>query len=367
MEAKATISVCMIVRDEEAVIERCLKNAVQFADELIVVDTGSVDKTREIATRYTNQVYDYAWIDDFAAARNFSYDFATCDYVMWLDADDDIEPEGIKRILHLKEHMPTDADVVFFRYTGDAADDDILGDGELMRDRLVRNSLHPRWSYPIHEAILITDTWGILKCPEIAIYHRKKRDNEAHRNIDIFEKKMEEGFRLNDYNRSYYCRELSTEGKHEQAVIEFEKLWGRAYREDIDYVILFYIDSMRKLKRFSLLRQTLEEYTEKYGSHEMVFCTLGDLCRREALYDDAINYYKMAMEMNVDICDDKLHFSAYHDFLPLLGMAKAYMKLGRFEKADETLQKAEKLHPHFIELQMIKLAIEKWKRDGGES
>ncbi len=64
-----TISVCMIVRDEEAVIERCLKNVSQFADELIVVDTGSVDGTRDIACKYTDLVYDYTWQYDFAAAE----------------------------------------------------------------------------------------------------------------------------------------------------------------------------------------------------------------------------------------------------------------------------------------------------------
>ena len=81
----------MIVRDEEAVIERCLKNVSQFADELIVVDTGSVDSTRDIACKYTDLVYDYPWQYDFAAARNFSFSKATCDYILWLDADDDMD------------------------------------------------------------------------------------------------------------------------------------------------------------------------------------------------------------------------------------------------------------------------------------
>ena len=63
----------MIVKDEGAVLADCLEDASCFADELVIVDTGSVDETKEIALRYTDRVYDFAWCDDFAAARNFSY------------------------------------------------------------------------------------------------------------------------------------------------------------------------------------------------------------------------------------------------------------------------------------------------------
>ena len=67
-----SVSLCMIVKNEEEVLARCLENVQGIVDEIIVVDTGSTDNTREIAERYTQQVYDFAWKDDFAAARNFS-------------------------------------------------------------------------------------------------------------------------------------------------------------------------------------------------------------------------------------------------------------------------------------------------------
>ena len=66
-----TISLCMIVKDEEAVLKRCLESAKEIADEMIVVDTGSRDQTREIAEKEGARVYQFPWIDDFAAARNF--------------------------------------------------------------------------------------------------------------------------------------------------------------------------------------------------------------------------------------------------------------------------------------------------------
>ena len=87
-ECMASVSLCMIVRNEEQVLGRCLSCVKDFADEIIIVDTGSTDKTKEIASLFTDQIYDFPWIDDFAAARNFAFQKGAGDYLFWLDADD---------------------------------------------------------------------------------------------------------------------------------------------------------------------------------------------------------------------------------------------------------------------------------------
>ena len=76
----ATISLCMIVKNEEAVLDRCLSSVSDLVDEIIVVDTGSTDRTREVAARFTRQIYSFPWRDDFAAARNESFSHASMDY-----------------------------------------------------------------------------------------------------------------------------------------------------------------------------------------------------------------------------------------------------------------------------------------------
>ena len=68
-----TISLCMIVKNEERVLARCLDSVADLVDEIIIVDTGSTDATKEIAARYTEKIYDFVWQDHFAAARNFSF------------------------------------------------------------------------------------------------------------------------------------------------------------------------------------------------------------------------------------------------------------------------------------------------------
>jgi len=99
------ISLCMIVRDEEDVIGRCLESIKDIVDEIIIVDTGSIDRTKEIVSKYTDKIFDFEWVDDFAKARNFSFSKATKDYIMWLDADDVIEVEDREKLMLLKKNI----------------------------------------------------------------------------------------------------------------------------------------------------------------------------------------------------------------------------------------------------------------------
>ncbi len=156
---RKTLSVCMIVRDEEAVIERCLKNASKFADEIIVVDTGSVDRTKEIAGKYTELVYDYEWRDDFADARNYSYSFASCEYIMWLDADDVIDEENRQKIIAWKENAK--GDLILAGY------DRPENGGIYLYPRIVRADADFFWEGIVHEHLV------------------QKRENDDHRETDV--------------------------------------------------------------------------------------------------------------------------------------------------------------------------------------
>jgi tetratricopeptide (TPR) repeat protein len=82
------VSAAMIVRDEAQYLDGCLRSIVDEIDEIIVVDTGSIDATKEIARRYTSYVFDYAWAGDFAAARNYAIERASGDWILYIDADE---------------------------------------------------------------------------------------------------------------------------------------------------------------------------------------------------------------------------------------------------------------------------------------
>ena len=168
-----TLSVCLIVKDEERVLGRCLSAAIQFADELIVVDTGSKDRSREIAGEYTDLVFSEPWQNSFAKARNFAASKACCDYVMWLDADDVIYPAEIKKLLKLKKRLTNKPDVVFMTYRNHG----FLSNMGL-RDRIHRRELACRWEGDVHEAIQIYGNFSKMVCPEITIVHKKEYVNE---------------------------------------------------------------------------------------------------------------------------------------------------------------------------------------------
>ena len=102
MPQSAGLSVCMIVRNESENLAGALESFSPFADEIVIVDTGSSDGTKEIAASYTSRVYDFEWIEDFSAARNFAMSKASRSYQLWLDADDRITPENGRRIEELK-------------------------------------------------------------------------------------------------------------------------------------------------------------------------------------------------------------------------------------------------------------------------
>lgn len=134
-----SISLCMIVRDEAAVLERCLESIAECVEEIILVDTGSVDETKKIAERFTENIYDLPWTDDFAAARNFAFSKGTGEYLMWMDADD-IFPETEKRkLFDLKERLEKEpCDVVMMVYDADF-DENGRAAFSYYRERLIRN------------------------------------------------------------------------------------------------------------------------------------------------------------------------------------------------------------------------------------
>ncbi len=92
-------SICIIAKNEEKRIERCLSAASKLGMEIVVVDTGSTDKTKELAAKYTDKIYDFEWCNDFSAARNFSISKATHDWILVLDCDEYVEHFEKKELL----------------------------------------------------------------------------------------------------------------------------------------------------------------------------------------------------------------------------------------------------------------------------
>ena len=113
------MSLCMIVRQEEKALARCLEGIADAVEEIVIVDMGSTDRTKEIARQFTDKIYDFPWMDDFAAARNFAFSKGTGEYLLWMDAED-ILPLGEKeKLLALKVDLRENpCDMVMMLFTG---------------------------------------------------------------------------------------------------------------------------------------------------------------------------------------------------------------------------------------------------------
>ncbi|WP_077307529.1 tetratricopeptide repeat-containing glycosyltransferase family 2 protein [Terribacillus halophilus] len=105
---KPFISLCMITKDEETVLNRCLDSVKGLVDEIIIADTGSSDRTKEIAAAYTEHVYDFEWVNDFSAARNFAQSKASGKWIIYLDADEYVDEENLKDVLTKLKNIDDD-------------------------------------------------------------------------------------------------------------------------------------------------------------------------------------------------------------------------------------------------------------------
>ncbi len=109
---KQTVSLCMIVKNEERFLEDCLKSVADVADQIVIVDTGSLDSTPDIARKYNAEIYNFKWVDDFSAARNESIRHATGDWILWMDADERLDPESKT---HLKSLLKPESGPVLYK------------------------------------------------------------------------------------------------------------------------------------------------------------------------------------------------------------------------------------------------------------
>jgi glycosyltransferase involved in cell wall biosynthesis len=147
------VSLTMIVRNEEANLAACLESAAGLFDEMVVVDTGSTDRTVAIARQFGADVSAFAWVDDFAAARNTSLARATGDYAFWLDADDRIESAERERLGKLFDDLDATDAAYLMRCVCDSAAGGV-GGAVVDHIRLFPLRDEIRWSNRVHEQIL---------------------------------------------------------------------------------------------------------------------------------------------------------------------------------------------------------------------
>jgi glycosyltransferase involved in cell wall biosynthesis len=182
-----TVSVALIVKNEQRTLSRCLDSFHSAVDEIVVVDTGSDDATKDVAGRYTDRVYDFPWGQDFGAARQFALERTSGDWVAWVDADDVVL--GAERIRAMLSTASDDTGVFSWPYV---VDRDEQGNSrcEYWRERCVRNDGSFHWSGRIHEVLVSQRAWQEVRTAEIVVEHRpelSRGEEKLRRNLNILE------------------------------------------------------------------------------------------------------------------------------------------------------------------------------------
>lgn len=326
-----TISLCMIVKNEESVIGRCLDSIADAVDEIIIVDTGSVDRTKEIAAAYTKKIYDFKWIDDFSAARNFGYEKAGMDYQMWLDADDVITVQEKEKLLALKAELPADIDMVTMQYH---VHFDEFGHPSMssMRERLTRTQNQYRWIEPVHECIPLQ---GKLYHADIAIEHRKESSEKASwRNIHIYEAMEKGGHSFSPRQLYYFARECKDHQLYEKAINYYEAFLntGQGWVEDNIGACRGLAECYRYMGNEEKDLQTLLRSFAFDSPRAEVVCSIAYYYKDKLDYRIAADWFHLALGLNKP---ESFCFTSpdYYDYIPHIELSVCLFHLGNLAQA----------------------------------
>ncbi|MCR4762024.1 MAG: glycosyltransferase family 2 protein [Lachnospiraceae bacterium] len=226
-----TISLCMIVKNEERKLPVCLASLRGIVDEMIVVDTGSTDRTREIAEAGGARVLEYAWHDDFAAARNFAFAQANGDYIYSADADEEIDPDNRAKFMQLKRDLESgslEADIVQFLYAGQLSQDSVYNYDREYRPKLFKRLRPFVWEGAVHEQVRLEP---MVYDSDIEIQH-KPHGQHAGRDLRIFAGMVARGEEMSARLLKLYARELYIAGTAEDYVRAADYFIRRADEEN---------------------------------------------------------------------------------------------------------------------------------------
>ena len=328
-----SLSVTLIVKNEQDNLARLLP-MLTFSDEIVVVDTGSSDNTVEVARQFTDKVYSFTWCDDFSKARNYAISKATCDYIMWLDADDILSPETQKSLLGWKISVET-ADVYFMRYNMQCE-----FPFWFWRERIVRRCDKCRFKGFIHEAITPFGTVRYLECE---VTHKPTESHEQ-RNLHIYQRAIQEHRRFTLRDKFYYARTLIDCGQTETAlkILRSFAKSSRAYVVDrvdayklIANAVLFVGDIDSALKYLSQAVKILPPSGE-------ICCLFGQCYMQRNEFQHAAQWYRFALNSR---SQSGFVNEYYVTFLPNVQLSVCLWHLGDKQSATYYHNVAKSLYP----------------------
>ncbi len=349
----STVSLCMIVKNEENNIRRCLESAKDAVDEIIIVDTGSSDRTKDICLEYKAKIYDFEWKDDFAKARNFSIDKAASDWILWMDADEELRIRNKESLKNYLENKTTAAySVKMLHLYGTEAENDRQYYISY-NHRLFQNGLDLCFQGAIHEKLIMDKGKEETKiCPFLEIMHYGYLEDcigrKALRNLKLLVKEKASGkedpwldyhlaaelYRLNDIERAFQFINQAIAGFLIKGTIPPALVYK------LKYDMLLHTGSMENAYK------GIDKAIELYPDYVELHFYKGMVLYRMEQYEDALKaftYCTILGENNPDY----LIRSGSGSFYALYYIGECYTQMKKYEAAREAYRQSVLCHPQF--------------------
>lgn len=311
------LSQCLIVKNEEENIERCLGHLKSVVDEQIVVDTGSTDRTVELAEKMGAKVFYFDWINDFSAARNFALDKAKGDWIIFLDCDEyfskDSVPlirESIKKYGERKNIDGLTTEFININLNGE-----IISAVKNVSPRIFKRKKYIRYTNKIHEIIINIKKEDKSPTREdvsssLTIYHTGydkgavKEKNKNERNIELLKRELERN--PQDIKNNYYLsRQLNMEGKYEESIeYSLRALNNIEDYYQFDYYCTIYSGIMMNMlalsKPYFEIKAIFDDAVSKYPAYPDYYRLLGMAALRDRNLEEAIDL----LERCINLCEN---------------------------------------------------------------
>jgi len=343
------LSLHMIARNNADVIGQTLACVTSFTDEIIVVDTGSTDDTKAIAESYGAQVFDFEWVDDFSAARNFALSKCTGDWTFWLDTGDTLPDFTIQWFKKFKESDISNSDVeLIWGILNRTHDQHGNVTKQIWGSRVARRIPSLRWIEPIHE-FLVTDKGVSVKAEGlIVVDHDGGSENGALRNIEVMKKALAMGH----YPRLFflYARELIVLERYEEALPILEEFVAKGYGEEYPIADIYRYLGKCQIK-VGKIEEGITSLLRSIHDHPTLaepWWDLGDLYYTKEDWTNAIPFYTAITGMK---CPPDVSFPTnvvLYSYAPYERLGFCYLGLENDKRAVEMFQEAIRLAPPHI-------------------
>jgi tetratricopeptide (TPR) repeat protein len=355
-----TLSLCMIVRDEEQMLPRCLAAAAPFVDEIVIVDTGSKDATIEIARSFGARVIEHPWTGSFSEPRNISFEAATGDWVLYLDADEVLTPEDGPRLRGLTGRTWREAFyLVETSYLGE------LGDGAAMVNnalRMFRNRPGYRFKDRLHEQIwhtLPTYVPGRIEQTAVRVQHYgylgsvRDAKEKSLRNVELLRQQAADSAPT-PFLHFNLGSEYAAAGDPTSAVTELQtaremldREGGLRTTEYAPALLSRLVMTLRLCGRLSEARAAAADGLALFGDLTDLVLAQGRIAQALGDTETAVSLYHRCTEMG-DAPSKYGGMVGGGTFLPRLAEAELHLERGDATSARAALQWCVENHPEFL-------------------